>query len=145
MVCIFFGHSECYGLDSKVLQKATKELVEKGVDTFYVGHQGHFDSMVFSALLELEKIYPNISISVVLAYLPTQKSGYDPYYGYSIYPDGLEVGLPRFAIERRNEWMIERSDYCLCYINHSWGGAYKFAKHAKNKGIITINLGSIEL
>ena len=147
MVCTFFGHSDCYGLDKKVLKSAIEELIHKGVDTFYVGHQGHFDSMVFSALLEFEKEYPNISISVVLAYLPTENSGYDPYQGYSLYPEGIEIGPRRFSIERRNNWMIAKAKggCCLCFISHTWGGAYKFAKRAKSQGLTIVNLGTAEL
>lgn len=142
MVCIFFGHSDCYGLDTNILRSAIEELIRKGVDTFYVGHQGRFDGMVFSALLELEKVYPNISVSVVLAYLPRQNDGYDPYKGYSMYPEGMENGPRRFAIERRNKWMIEQAKggYCLCFVGHTWGGAYKFARRAKAQGLTLVNL-----
>lgn len=145
MVCTFFGHSDCYGLDEKVLKSAIEELVHKGVDTFYVGHQGHFDSAVFTCLMKLKDVYPHISFAVVLAYLPIQKSEYDPYHGYSMYPEGIEEGPQRFAIERRNKWLIAHADCCLCYITHTWGGAYKFAKQAKRKGLNFLNLGGAEL
>ncbi|MBQ7836490.1 MAG: DUF1273 domain-containing protein [Clostridia bacterium] len=143
MICTFFGHRECYGLNEKTLERAIDELIRKGVDTFYVGHQGNFDSMVLGCLKKLKEIYSNISFTVVLAYMPTHK--YDLYNGYSIYPEGLEIGLPKFSIERRNKWMIDRSDYCLCYVDHTRGGAYKFVKIAKNKGVEIINLGSVEV
>ena len=145
MVCTFFGHSDCYGLDSQVLREAIEKLIMAGVDTFYVGHQGHFDSMAASCLSQLAETYPNISYSVVLAYLPTQKDGRDVYHDCSIYPEGLETVPPRFAIERRNKWMIDNADYCLCYINHTQGGADKFARMAKRKGLVVVNLGSTEL
>lgn len=43
--------------------------------------------------------------------------------------------------------MIERAKggYCVCYVNLTWGGAYKFSKKAKSKGIKIINLGAAEL
>lgn len=146
-VCTFFGHSDCYDLDANVLRCAIEELIHKGVDSFYVGNQGYFDGMVFHALLELEKSYPNISISVVLAYLPTHKESYDPYQGYSMYPEGIEIGLRRFSIERRNKWMVEsaKGGYCLCFVSHTWGGAYKFAKYAKVQGLTMVNLGTAAL
>ena len=144
LTCTFFGHGDCYDLDEKVLQKAIEALICRGVDTFYVGNHGHFDSLVFHCLLEMEKRYPSISISVVLAYLPTQNPAHDLYHGYSIYPE-IEEGLPRFAIERRNEWMIANATYCLTFVNRTYGGAYKFAKRARSKGLIMVNLGSAEL
>lgn len=142
MVCTFFGHSDCYDLDALLLQNTIERLITDGVDTFYVGHQGNFDRMVFSCLLKLRENFPNIVFSVVLAYLPTKKSEYDSYYNFSIYPDGLETVHPRFAIDRRNRWMLEHADYCVCYINHTHGGAYKFACLAKRRGLTVINIGS---
>lgn len=141
--CTFFGHSDCYGLDEDVLRLAIEELIRKGVDTFYVGNHGQFDGLVFRTLREFEKVYPNISVSVVLAYLPTQKNA--PYQGYDIFPEGMESGPRRFAIERRNNWMIRQAKggYCLCYITHTWGSACKFAKRAKSQGVRVINLGTL--
>ena len=46
MVCTFFGHRDDYGLDIKLLYKTIERLIEDGVDTFYVGNQGHFDRTV---------------------------------------------------------------------------------------------------
>ena len=127
--CTFFGHKECCGLDSQ------------GIDTFYVGNQGQFDSAIYSCLKQLRKKYPHIRVCVVLAYLPTEKSEFDDTSD-TMYPE-IE-GHPRFAIERRNKWMIKNAEYCVCYINHTWGGAYKFAQLAKRRGKMVINLGNIE-
>ena len=142
LVCTFFGHRECYGLNGEVLRSAVEDRISKGVDTFYVGNQGQFDSMVYSYLKQLRKEYPYIQICVVLAYLPAKKSEYDDMAD-TMYPE-IE-GHPKFAIERRNRWMIEVSDYCLCYINHTWGGAYKFSQLAKRRGKTVINIGNIEI
>ena len=145
MNCIFFGHRDCDDLNSERLRNAIENMIRQGVYTFYVGHQGRFDQTVFASLLQLKEIYPQIEISVVLAYLPTQKSECDLYHGYSIYPEGIELGLPKFAIERRNKWMIDRADYCLCWIDHTWGGAYKFVQMAKRRGVMIMNLGRADL
>ena len=145
MICTFFGHSECYDLDASILRSSIEELISKGIYTFYVGNNGGFDALVFRVLLNLKKIYPSISVSVVLSYLPTQSAKHDPYQDYSIYPDEVAVAPRRFAIDKRNRWMIEHADFCICYITHTWGGAYKFVKMAKRKGIETINLGDFEL
>ena len=145
MVCTFFGHRNCYDLNTDILIDTIKSLIEKGVDTFYVGNQGFFDTSVFSCLIKLQETFPFITVSVVLAYLPSEKSACDLHIGYSIYPEELEGVIPRFAIERRNKWMIEQAKYCVCFINHTWGGAYKFAKRAKNKGLTVINLGKSSL
>lgn len=137
--CTFFGHRECYGLDAGVLRDTIENLIDQGVDTFYVGNQGGFDGVVYGCLKQLRKVYPHIRISVVLAYLPTERrEGED--LSDTMYPE-IE-GHPKFAIGRRNRWMIEESDYCVCYIDHTWGGAWKFARQAKRRGLTVINLGN---
>ena len=144
-VCTFFGHGECYSLDAAVLRGAIEELIKQGITEFVVGNHGQFDSMVFSCMQELSKDYPEISYSVALAYLPTHKQEYDIYQGHGFYPEGQEVGPAKFAIERRNRYLISVSDVCLCFINRTFGGAYKFARMAKHHGLQVINLGSVEL
>ena len=145
-VCTFFGHRDCYGLDENDLNHAIEELIQTGVNTFYVGNHGNFDNSVFSTLFKLKKLYQSISISVVLAYLPHQNS-VDIYDGYSLYPEGMEIGPKRFAIDRRNKWMLKQAmgGYCICFVNHDHGGAYKYAKLAKERGVKIINLGTAKL
>ena len=144
-ICTFFGHSECYGLDAAMLRNAIEDLIKQGVSEFLVGNHGQFDGMVFSCLHNLSKDYPEISYAVALAYLPTRKEDYDIYQGHSFYPEGLKIGPAKFAIERRNRYLIDSADICLCYINHTFGGAYKFARMAKRRGLEVINLGSVDL
>ncbi len=139
--CTFFGHRECYGLDVEKLQDAIENLIGKGVDTFYVGHQGGFDGVVLSCLQHLKKTYPQITFSVVLAYLPTHRAEQDLYADCSIYPEGLELCHPKFAMERRNRWMLAQAEYCICFLTHTWGGAYTFVGKAKAQGLRIINLG----
>ena len=50
-------------------------------------------------------------------------------------------GHPKNAIVRRNRWMIRQAEYCLCYIDRTWGGAYKFVQLAKKQGLFVRNLG----
>ena len=58
----------------------------------------------------------------------------------TMFPEGLELVHPRYAIERRNLWMLERSDYVVTYVHHSWGGAAKFAALAERQGKRMIRL-----
>jgi len=140
--CTFFGHRECYGLDGRILQAAIEDLIRDGVDSFYVGNQGNFDAMVYGCLKQLRRTYPHIRVCVVLAYLPPQNAEREDMAD-TMYPE-IE-GHPKFAVARRNKWMIAASDTCLCYITHTWGGAYKFAQRAKKEGLQIINLGNVEI
>ena len=145
MTCTFFGHSDCYELNSAIVFSAIENLIKTGVNTFYVGQQGNFDSMVFNCLIQLREKYRHILFYSVLAYIPKSKDAFTPSAEHSVYPEELETCPPRFAIDKRNRWMIGKSDFCLCYVNDTWGGAYKFATLAKKKGLTVINLGKLDL
>lgn len=138
--CTFFGHRDCPETIKPRLREVLVDLItNKGVDTFYVGNQGRFDGIVRCVLRELAKEYPEIYYAVVLAYLPGKKNEYDDFSD-TMLPEGIEAVHPRYAIGWRNRWMLQRADFVVTYIAHSWGGAAKFAEKAKREGKTVINL-----
>lgn len=139
MVCTFFGHRNTPERIRPLLREVLTELIEKrGVDKFYVGNQGSFDYYVRKELNDLSKYYPHIEYYVVLAYIHGKKDEDEDYY-QTIYPGNL--GPRRFAIDKRNRWMIERSDIVVTYVQFVYGGAAKFKELAEKKGKEIINLG----
>ena len=110
-----------------------------GVDMFYVGRQGRFDAYVRSALKELQAKYPHIRYAVVLAYVPGENKTQEDY-GDTVLPEGIEAIHPRFAVSWANNWMLQRADYVVTYITHSWGGAAQFAEKAARQGKQVINI-----
>lgn len=143
-ICTFFGHRDCPGVLKVQLRNVLQDLIEHcGVDTFYVGNQGSFDNMVCSVLRELVLQYPQITYTVVLAYLPSGQtnklSGQHNLFD-TLYPEGLETVPKRFAIDWRNRWMLKQADYVVTYVVHSWGGAAKFSEMAKQMGKTVIGL-----
>lgn len=132
MICAIFGESVCQGLRTEVLQSAMEELIKQGVDGFLVGNYGQFDAMARSCLHALRARYPDLQYSVLLAQQSGEENGEDPAID----------GHSRLAVTQRNWWMIHWADCCLCYIDHSWDDAYKFAAMAKRSGLQVINLGS---
>ena len=117
------------------------ELIEQhGVDRFYAGQQGAFDAMARSVLRELAKVYHHISYAVVLERLPWPKDPATWDFSDTIFPEGLETVPPRFAISRRNEWMLRQADYVVAYITHGWGGAARYVEKAARLGKVVVNL-----
>lgn len=133
-ICTFFGHRDCPDTVIPELQALIEHLIEQqGVDVFYVGNQGHFDACVRSVLRRLSKKYPQIRYYVVLAYLPVEKRE-NTDFSDTLFPEGMELIHPRFAIDRRNKWMAEQSRYVVCYLRRPWGGAAQYVKMAEQKG-----------
>lgn len=141
-VCTFFGHHDCPNSIRPKLQEAISNLIENyGVDMFYVGNQGQFDSLVRSVLRERKTAYPNIEYAVVLAYMPQKRDTFDDWdFSDTMLPDGIESVPKRFAIHWRNKWMLQQSDYVVTYVTHSWGGAATFAEMAERQKKTVINL-----
>ena len=144
MTCTFFGHRDTGKEIEPTLLEVIVDLIEnKNVTSFYVGNNGQFDYMVRKILRLIKKSYPQIDYSVVLAYMPREKKELDFYdYSDTIFPDGLENTPPRFAISRRNEWMIKNSDYVVTYVKYIVGGAAKFKSLAQSKGKTVLEIYS---
>lgn len=145
MVVTFFGHRDCPDSVRPQLRKMLVELIEtQEVDTFYVGSQGKFDSLVLTVLEELSPKYPHIRYEVVLAYFPIRrKESTLPDFPHTLLPEGIEKVPPRFAISWRNQWMLRRADVVVTYLNRNWGGAARFAALARKQGKRVLPLGKL--
>lgn len=94
---------------------------------------------------ELKKIVPNYSnvkYFVALAYLPKKLDEFDCMdYSDTIFPDILTKTPPKYAIDKRNRWMVKISDYVVCYCEHKANfGAAKYVNIALKKEKSVINL-----
>ena len=121
MIVTFCGHSKIYQTCeiSKWLDIILPSLIEGGAATFYLGGYGDFDSLAAAAVRRQKAVYHHITAILVLAYLnrETDTSRYDD----TAYPP-LENLPPRYAIVRRNEWMVRESDVVISDVTHGRGG-----------------------
>ena len=140
--CCFFGHREVtHNIRDKLTAIIEKLISENGVTEFYVGHQGQFDSMVYSVLKELKAKYPHIRYTVVLAYMPDEHIK-ELYGEDTLFPDGMENVPKKFAISKRNDQLIQQSSFAVCYVHKVTGGAAKFRDKAMKKGLQIIDVPS---
>lgn len=82
-----------------------------------------------------KKTYPHIELILVLAYLDRDID--TSYYDDSTYPP-LERVPRRYAILRRNEWMVSASDVVVSGVTHSWGGAARTLEFAQRKNKVVL-------
>lgn len=141
-VCTFFGHRICPDEIKPRLRAAVESLItEHGVDTFYIGSEGGFDSMARSVIKELSELYPHIRYFIALAYPPVDRKRIDPDEDmHTILPEGIENVPKRFAISYRNDWLLKKSEFVIAYIEHDFGGAAKFCQKAVKAKKAVINL-----
>ncbi len=137
MTCTFFGNRDATTQGTSALRAILLQLIEEGVTQFYVGNQGAFDRIVAKELTQLCKEFPHIGWAIVLAYYPSSPREHDMP---TIFPEGLENVPPRFAINKRNAWMIEHADIVVTYTRSAHGGAGMWKENAAKRGKHIIEL-----
>ncbi len=141
MTVSFFGHRDAPHTLSGRIRDVLEILIDRyGADTFYVGNNGSFDSLVLNELSYLKSAHQRIDICIVLAYNP--KTGERGRYAFdTLYPEAAARAIPKFAISARNRWMVSVSDIAVTYVTHSYGGAARAKAHAisEKKKIIELS------
>ena len=125
-VCSFFGHSHLYGQPNEIAQKLRQiiiNLIEQGIDTFYVGNHGEFDILASRVACDLKTLYPDIQVVVVLCY-PNELQYLKCSFTDFLMPPEIEAAPKRACIVTRNRWVADNSDYIVSYIKYKMGGAY---------------------
>lgn len=139
-----FGHATT-PIDTISLIQAAAERLYQGQNTrtFIVGNRGSFDSQAAAAIKILKKKYDDISLLLLLAYHPAERSvdlteGFDNSY----YPP-LERVPRQYAIVRANQHMVDTADSIICYVNHI-GNTRRLLERAqrrqKKEGIFVENV-----
>lgn len=148
MIISFVGHSSVPCKD-RVKEMVKKQMRDRIINTpsitCYLGGYGEFDEICACVCRELQQEYVGIEVVYVTPYLSLSQQEKIKemhrlgLYDSTIYPP-IENVPPRFAISKRNEWMIINADVVIAYINHSYGGAYQAFRKAKQKKKTVINI-----
>ena len=148
MIIAFSGHAD---IASK---NKIKEMVKKEIKnhitpfepiTCYLGGYGDFDQICAHACKELKEEFPRIELIYVSPYMSLseqEKIKWLQNNGFcdaSIYPP-IENTPPKFAISKRNQWMMENANLIIAYVKRNYGGAYQSLQLAKRKKKRIINI-----
>ena len=145
MIITFCGHSNCLFSDEekeKLKQLLIKEIRKNPTCKFYLGGYGDFDSLCLRTLRELKTVFPDIELLFITPYLDKNYSKLELakyYYDDVIFPP-IENVPRKFAILKRNEWMVDSADLVIAYVKYSWGGAAKTLEYAKRKKVPIVNV-----
>ena len=115
MTVTFSGHRD-FHWDGQVIQwlhTTVDGLVQDGADEFLLGGYGGFDTCAASVVWNLKQKYPNIRSTLVLPYLGRRVES--ERYDGTLYPP-LEGVPKRYAILKRNEYMIDKSSAVVAYV-----------------------------
>ena len=143
MIVSFCGHA-CltdHDLIKYQLRTVLNTLSSTPLIHFYLGGYGDFDNIAYSCCRQFSCVHPGAKLFWISPYISaTPEKEYDGV----IYP-GLENVPHKFAIAKRNEWMMANADLVIAYIDHSFGGAYKSFCFATRKKKQIYNLASDRL
>ena len=137
MIISFFGHRQITDID-KVYTFMRKQLLQLAQTQseldFYCGGYSNFDGVCLKILLELKQEFNNIKIFFISPYITSSylnsinKKNYDQI----IYPE-IENTPKKYAIIKRNQWIIDHSDFIFFFVTFTFGGAFNSLNYAKKK------------
>lgn len=143
--CCFAGHSQIYNTDNlynNLVNLIERLIIEENVSEFWVGNYGNFDGLSTKAVRDLKENHPNIQLNLVIPYLTSSinecKELYYKKYDHILMADLPEKTPKKFQILKCNEYMVQNSNFIICYVQYSWGGAAKTLEYAKRKKHIKI-------
>lgn len=135
--CFMFGHADCPDNMLPKIEEAIVNCYSKGVTVFYVGSRGRFDSLAATAVKRVKQQHSDIRLYLLLAYHPGERpvdlwGGFDGSY----YPPLENVPRP-YAIVRGNQYMVDNSDYLICYVKHigNTRNLLEYAQRRKKEGV----------
>lgn len=139
MNVMFCGHGQ-YRYTPEIreeLEQKVEQLILDGATMFFHGGYGQFDHIAASVVWKLKGKYPHIESVLVLPYL--DRAVDSSIYDSTTYPP-LETVPRKYAIARRNRWMVNNSDIVIAFVRYSWGGAATTLEYAERKNLKIIQL-----
>ena len=148
LCCSFAGHRDVFvpEIDRKIAEALDTIIENDDRFVFYTGGMGEFDGKCASAVRAAKHRFPakQIRLVLVLPYMTgnvnTDKHYLETAYDEVMIPIELADVHPKAAIQKRNRWMVDRSDILLACVYRDFGGAYDTMKYALHKGVKVINL-----
>lgn len=104
----------------------------------------------YDAQKKYKETHPDTKLIFIFPYqnkwLEDRRAQIEKEYDEIIYPELERVPL-KFAILKRNEFMVGQADRVICYVQTHYGGAYKtlLYAHKRKKSYVNLYQGDYEL
>ena len=136
--CCCFGHRELYLKIAEELDEIVENIIKQyHTVIFMTGGMGATDSQFISTVVKFRRKYPSVKLFLIMPYLTTElnesKEYYENLYDDIIIPDELMGVHYKSAIEKRNQWMVDRCDSIIDCTYRNFGGVYKAVKYAEKE------------
>lgn len=124
--CSFIGHrkiEQTDKLEQKIKEIVEKLIVENNVSLFLFGSRSAFDDLCYKVVSNLKEKYPHIHRVNVRSNYEFLDGVYLEltlrHFEDSIYPKDCS-GAGKVSYIKRNQAMIDASDYCIFYFNENY-------------------------
>ena len=149
--CCFAGHriipAKDYSAIKARLEHEIVNLVDQGVCYFGAGGAVGFDTMAAQAILKLKPEYPHIRLILVLPCKDQTKNWREKdkkIYDHILDKADKVVYTSEYyhkgCMHKRNRYLVDNSDFCICYLTQDSGGTAYTAGYARQKGLRIINV-----
>lgn len=139
--CAFTGHRNIEkDFNFEAFERAFTTCLEKGCKTFYCGMAVGFDLYAAERVLEEKKTNREIKLIACIpyekqsqAYSAEDKKRYDAILKKADERQVMFEEYNRWCMARRNEYMADRADVLIAYLNKDTGGTAYTVKYFKRK------------
>lgn len=149
--CCFTGHRkippEDLGEISRRLEASIVRLIEDGCTRFYSGGALGFDTLAAQLVLKLRLEHPEISLVLVLPCL--NQAEHWSAQSKAVYAELLNCADEvvytaqsyfRGCMHKRNRYLVDHSELCICYLAKSSGGTAYTVDYARKKQLTVYNV-----
>ncbi len=149
--CCFTGHrrirKENIPSINASLESEIEKMVLNGVRHFYCGGAIGFDTLAEKAVFKLRKKYPDIKLLIAVPHRKQSSSfgekeqqEYDEILSLADKVICLSEHYYSGCMYARNRFMVDNSNYCICYLNEKTGGTAYTVSYAQKQGLYIINI-----
>ena len=145
MKITFCGHSDYVANenDEKRLLSIFEQVGANQQIIFLLGGYGRFDGFARHCAKIYQSTHPNAKLIFVTPYidkwLDSRKEHLCSLYDEIVYPE-IETTPKKFAVSKRNEWMVDTADFVIAYVRRHFGGAYKTLLYADKTKTEFVNI-----
>ena len=150
--CCFTGHRKIPpalpdGIYKRLVQTIDRLYEENRIVTYYAGGAQGFDTLASEAVIERRAEMPILRLVVVMPHAEqaSRWNAEDRARHKRIADAADEVvclaeHYYRGCMQRRNRYLVDHSDVCVCYLTEQAGGTVYTVRYAQNKGLSIVNL-----
>lgn len=141
--CFMFGHADCPdSMLPKIEQAIEHYYSQYGITDFYISNRGRFDSLAATAVRNAKQRHPGIRMYLLLAYHPSERPVdlWGDFDG-SFYPP-LENTPRQFTIVKANQYMVDTTDFLICYVKH-FGNTRNLLEYAQRRKKESVHIENV--